>query len=521
MVELNFKGKDLTKQKIKSIDNEPLCLIKAIECIDSPINSKSTNTLILNHQTIDDVSLHNIETKKWFNKLFWGDNYLVMVSLLKNFSEKINLIYFDPPFATGGDFNYTIQIGDSKSSRSSNNWLRKKSYTDTWQEGLDSYLNFIYKRLLIMKKLLAIDGSIYVHLDWHVGDYIKIIMDEIFGEENFRNEIVWAYPAASARTRRFFIRSYDIILFYTKTDNYVFNDNPAIYMEYSNRVKNALKKDKKGIFYYRGGSHDGKKLSQKVYIEKKGIFPRDVWSDIPYIRANTSEYQGFSTQKPERLLKRIILASTNENDIVADFFCGSGTSLAVAEKLGRRWIGSDLKKHAINITKKRLLNICNSNNLYNWKTKFGKNPQPFIMYCLEKELKEPFLSPEFFKKKELGLDQIKKLEKPKFEIKILKQNKHIVIELKSYKISFTNLISDKILENIHKWTDLVDSWFIDFNHREGIFNNMWVSFRTPKNRSLNLKMESYDYKEPGIYEIMIKLIDIFGIETLQSYKIEI
>ena len=129
------------------------------------------------------------------------------------------------------------------------------------------------------------------------------------------------------------MRSYDIILFYTKSDEYVFNDDPNIYMEYSNRVKNALKKDDKGTYYYRGGSHDGKKLSQKVYIDSNGVFPRDVWTDIPYIRANTAEYQGFSTQKPERLLKRIILASTKEKDLIADFFCGSGTTLAVAEQL--------------------------------------------------------------------------------------------------------------------------------------------------------------------------------------------
>ncbi|GAH80506.1 unnamed protein product, partial [marine sediment metagenome] len=149
----------------------------------------------------------------------------------------------------------------------------------------------------------------------------------------------------------------------TKSDDYIFNDDPKIYMEYSNRVKNNLKKDDIGTYYYRGGSHNGKRLSRKVYIQENGIFPRDLWNDVPYIRANTLEYQGFSTQKPERLLKRIILASSNETDIVADFFCGSGTTLAVAEKLGRRWIGSDLAKHAINISRKRILDIYNSNDL--------------------------------------------------------------------------------------------------------------------------------------------------------------
>ena len=223
-----------------------------------------------------------------------------------------------------------------------------------------------------MKQLLSSNGSIYVHLDWHVSHYVKIILDEIFGSENFRNEIIWSYPAASVQTRRFFIRSYDVILFYSKSEDYVFNDDPNIYMEYSNRVKNALKRDEKGIFYYRGGSHNGKKLSQKVYVKENGIFPRDVWNDIPYIRANTTEYQGFSTQKPERLMKRIILSSSNKKDLVADFFCGTGTSLIVAEKLGRRWIGCDIANHAIHITRKRLLDISKTNDLFSWKKNYDK-----------------------------------------------------------------------------------------------------------------------------------------------------
>ena len=250
----------------------------------------------------------------WENLLIWGENKDVMNLLINKFAGKISLIYIDPPFATGGNFNLKIQIGEK------GKYLEDIAYEDKWKNGLDSYLNFLYERLLIMKELLTDNGSIYVHLDWHVAHYVKLIMDEIFSINNFRNEIIWAYPAASVKTRRFFMRSYDTILFYSKSSDYIFKDDPNIYMEYSNRVKNALKRDEKGVFYYRGGSHDGKKLSRKVYVEQEGIFPRDVWNDVPYIRANTNEYQGFSTQKPERLLKRIILASTNEEDLVADFF---------------------------------------------------------------------------------------------------------------------------------------------------------------------------------------------------------
>ncbi len=253
MVNLNWKGK--IENKIESSDSIPF-FIKDIFL----------------------SNLNSLETRnEWWNLLILGDNLSTLNSLLDNFAEKITLIYSDPPFATGGDYNLKILVGENKEI------ITDLAYDDKWKDGLDSYIEFMYSRLKLMKKLLSQNGSIYIHLDWHVSHYIKIIMDDVFGPENFRNEIIWAYPAASARTKRFFMRSFDVILFYTKSEDYIFNDDPNIYMEYSDRVKNALKKDEKGIFYYRGGSHNGKKLSRKVYVTKKGIFPRDVWNDIKKI----------------------------------------------------------------------------------------------------------------------------------------------------------------------------------------------------------------------------------------------
>ncbi|MEJ2293460.1 MAG: site-specific DNA-methyltransferase, partial [Candidatus Lokiarchaeota archaeon] len=333
------------------------------------------NFLRINEMHQNLINDEEINPYDWNNLLIQGDNKQVMEALLNRFVGKINLIYIDPPFFTGGNYHFKTFIG--KKSK-----FTSKAYSDSWDGGLDAYLNFIYERLFLIKKLLSEKGSVYLHIDWHVSHYIKILLDEIFGENNFRNEIIWAYPAASVQTRMFYIRSYDTIFFYTKSDSYVFRDDPHIYMEYSDRVKSALKKDEKGVFYYRGGSHNGKKLSRKVYVESKGIFPRDVWNDIPYIRANTNEYQGFSTQKPERLLKRIILASSNENDIVADFFCGTGTTLAVAEKLGRRWIGCDITPQSIHISRKRILDIKNSNNLLNWPQKYKKGFNSFKLLTL-------------------------------------------------------------------------------------------------------------------------------------------
>jgi adenine specific DNA methylase Mod len=459
--------------------------------------------------------IDNGADQKWSNLLIWGENKLVLNALLKEFREKISLIYIDPPFATGGDFNLKIQIGEIGKK------INNIAYKDKWNEGIDTYLDYIYERLILMKKLLADNGSIYVHLDWHISHYIKLIMDEIFGYENFRNEIIWAYPAASVKTRRFFIRSYDTILFYSKSDDYIFNDNPNIYQEFSDRVKNALKKDDKGTFYYRGGSHNGKKLSQKVYIEKEGIFPRDVWNDIPYIRANTTEYQGFSTQKPERLISRIILASTEESDIVADFFCGSGTTLAVAEKLGRLWIGCDSNKHAIHIVKKRLLNLSESNDMLDWRKKYQREPRAFKILSIEKNKNRDSIPLAFLKKTNNIDDGLKITEPPSFNVKIHQNVYNIEIELIDYEIPFLEIISDEIKENINTFSDWIDYWAVDFESKDKGFKIMWSSYSTPKSRTICLKSDSYQYSEPGNYQVIVKTFDIFGFEIIRNFEVKI
>ena len=519
MGKIFWNGKAESVQKLEKLMYQNKVLFFVMEKFESHYNANLVNS---NSKLINKEENNKIRGNLWKNSLFLGDNISVMGSLLKDFKEKITLIYFDPPFATGGEFNYKIQIGEGQNSKKSSKWVRKRAYDDSWKEGIDSYLNFMYERLALMKELLANNGSIYVHLDWHVGHYVKIMMDEIFGFDNFRNEIIWAYPAASAQTKRFYVRSFDIILFYSKSDDYIFNDDPNIYMEYSDRVKNALLKDEKGTFYYRGGSHDGKKLSQKVYTAKEGVFPRDVWIDVPYIRANTKEYQGFSTQKPERLLKRIILASSNEEDLVADFFCGSGTTLAVAEKLNRRWIGCDHASHSIHIVKKRMLDIHNSNNLYEWKESYNKKVKPFEM--LGSGLYSPTLTipSEFLSGKGKAKEDQEFTEKPVAIIDINRQNNEISIKLTDYVVKDMDIISSEVKESIATFSDWIDYWAIDFDHQEGsYFNNSWVSYRTPRNRELILTSSAYSYKKSGDYKIMIKIIDIFGNETTEMRKVSI
>ena len=198
------------------------------------------------------------------------------------------------------------------------------------------------------------------------------------------------------------------------------------------------------------------------------------------------------------------MASTNENDLVADFFCGSGTTLIVAEKLGRRWIGCDRAKHAIHITKKRLLDVFNSNNLLDWKDSYNKLALPFEIFKVSKVKNKSMLSEE----------------SPKFNIDIKKQDKIVIVELKDFIIPNQDNIPDNLRKKIMKWSDWVDYWAIDFDYKENLFNMMWVSYRTPKNRELNLISHSHKYEEGRNYIISIKAVDIFGNETMQKYTIE-
>ena len=471
-----------------------------------------TIEIIQPYNVLDSLNKQLKTTSRKNSLLILGDNKIAMKNLLEEFSNKIDLIYIDPPFATGGSFPLKINIGED------GEYEIVTSYSDTWKGGIDEYLNFLYERLLLMKELLSESGSIYIHLDWHVVHYIKLLMDELFGIENFRNEIVWMYPAASARTRNFFIRSYDTILFYTKSDDYIFNDDPNIYMEYSNRVKNALKEDDKGKFYYRGGSHDGKKLSRKVYIKQDGIFPRDIWNDIPYVRANTVEYQAFATQKPERLLKRIILASTKANQLVADFFCGSGTTLIAAEKLGRRWIGCDSTTHAINICRKRIQNIEKSHDLISWKKEYNIPPTPFEIIKVIDDKNNHELGNNSLVKNPLNA-----FEKgsPSFKFKVKYEKNTIVVALTDYIIPYVNDIDPNVKKKVNTFLDWIDYWSIDFNFNNVIFKPDWWSFRMPKNKSLQSKSEPFLIKEinSNVFRIAIKVIDILGIDTLQTYEI--
>ncbi|MBU1706116.1 site-specific DNA-methyltransferase, partial [Patescibacteria group bacterium] len=357
-------------------------------------------------------------SKSWHNLLVFGDN----LQILKTFNEnkslliknkikgKVKLIYIDPPFATESDF---------KGNKG------QKAYSDK-AKGAE-FVEFLRRRLIVAWEMLAEDGNLFVHLDWKKAHYIKLVLDEIFGENNFRNEIIWRRTFAGKTISRNIPLNTDFIFWYSKSENYYFS---PITKPFTNEDKEGFKKDdndgrgkystvslqkvagptkgtiydytdetgkiwkcpKKGWRMIEGKLKkleidnriyfDGKTLREKYYLNEREEIGKQVdnlWTDIGNMNRNKTEDVNYPTQKPEKLLERIIKSTTNEGDLILDFFCGSGSTLAVAEKLGRRWIGCDIGKLAIYTTQKRLLEIDQSKNLENPKKKYGKPAKSFAI----------------------------------------------------------------------------------------------------------------------------------------------
>jgi DNA modification methylase len=272
------------------------------------------------------------------NVLYYGDNLEVMPRYIDDNS--IDLIYIDPPFFSSKA--YEIIYGDAK---------EKRMVEDRWKGDVYYFVSWMEPRLAQMYRVLRHTGSIYVHLDWHAVHYIKQAMDRIFGQDNFLNEIIWHYKRYTAASNQF-QRLHDTILFYGKTQDNKFNVMYDEYGDKSGKRDSHYKLDEGGR-WFRWQKRKGRE-AYKVYLSEKGVRLGDVWN-IPLINASAKERRGYPTQKPERLLQRIIKASSSPNDIVADFFCGCGTTLAVAQQLGRRWIGCDVSPTALRVVKDRLV----------------------------------------------------------------------------------------------------------------------------------------------------------------------
>lgn len=294
----------------------------------------------------------------WTNKLIWGDNKLILSSLkngpLREEIEKeggIKLIYIDPPFDVGADFSMDIEIGDEQFTKEPS-VLEELAYRDTWGKGADSFIAMIYERLSLIKDLLAQDGCVYVHCDYRVNSFIRLVLDELFNRENFRNEIIWCYTSAS-NPGKDFPKKHDTILRYSKSGGYVFNPND-IRVEYNEKTKANYKEGLGGSGTFYNG-----KVKDAGGVLKNGKVPEDWWELAISARFPVDGIKrvGYPTEKPWPLIERIIKASSNENDIVADFFTGGGIVPAVAEMTGRKWIAADLGKFSIHTSRKRMISV--------------------------------------------------------------------------------------------------------------------------------------------------------------------
>jgi adenine-specific DNA-methyltransferase len=643
---LYWKGKRTTVDRIVL----PFQSLEAIETINESraTREKEKGTLFRTDPNAIDV--------EWRNKLIWGDNKYVMSALLEKYAGKVDLIYIDPPFATGANFSTTVAIGDNEIEHTKEaSAIEELAYRDTWGKGLDSFLQMMYDRLVLMRALLSDNGSIYVHCDWRVSSYLRIVLDEIFGNKNLINEIIWRRRTSKTSPDTNRIENVvDYLLWYSKSekkiinyqftksdsDDYVstsFNLVDENGRKYQSTALNAPKPRPTLRYEFMGfpppanGWSVSREVMQKYYDEGKLILPKkkdgrirrkqyldewkgyainSLWTDISVIASQSNERLDYPTQKPEALLERIIKTSSNDGDIIADFFCGSGTTAAVAEKLGRRWISSDIGRYAIHTSRKRFLEIegCKPFEILNigkyerqyWQTiNFGTKTSEqtlaeYITFVLKLYKAEALPGGAYIhgkkgnklvhiggvdapvtfgdiqgaledtrrmKQKELvvlgwewemGLHDVVELESEKAGIKlhllsipreamdkravdagdiqffemayleteVKKSANNFQIKLTDFIIPNLDLVPAEVKNMVKKWSDYIDYWSVDWDYKNDTFHNQWQSYRTKKDRSLELITDPKKYDIKGDFKVMVKVIDIFGNDTTHIIEIQ-
>lgn len=609
---------------------------------------------------------------EWRNRLIWGDKKYVLPSLLSEFAGKVNLIYIDPPFDTGADFSFTATIPDHPETEEDESMtfakepsvIEQKAYRDTWGRGMDSYLQWFYETVLLLYELLHETGSLYVHLDWHVSFYAKAILDEVFGADQFVNEVVWKRQSAKgdvAQGSRHMGRIHEAMFLYTKTENYPWNmqytpyDQSYIDGFYRHKDPDGRRyrlsditapggaKASKGNPYYeflgvsrywRFSKETMQKLykqgriiqtspgtvpAQKRYLdEMPGVPLQDLWLDVRPIQAQSGEAVDYATQKPEALLERIIKLSSNPEDLVLDCFCGSGTTAAVAEKLGRRWIACDLGRFATHTTRKRLLSVPNVKpfvvqNLgkyerqtwqaaefttpedqrekdlryrrfildlykadtvmgYSWlhgakngrmvhvgsvdapvtladiksiaaevwrsvgkgKESASKAAVDVLGWDFALEVNEvakqiaaeskvdvtfKIIPREVLEKKAVEQGEIRFFELASLSVDIKVTGMEVSVKLKDFVIPPQDVPAD-VQKAITHWSQWVDYWAIDWEHKNDTFHNQWQSFRSRKDPKITLEA-THNYETPGEYQVVVKVIDILGNDTTKLVKIKV
>jgi len=619
------------------------------------------------------------QLKGWTNKLIWGDNKLILSSLANGpIREEIEnegglkLIYIDPPFAVGSDFGFEIQVGEETAEKKQS-VIEEIAYNDTWGKGISSYMSMMYERLKLMYNLLSNDGIIYVHVDSRVIHYLRLILDDLFGSDKFLNEIIWSYESGGIPQRNF-SKKHDNILVYRKSDKYCFSYENASFprnvcqlcgttLEKWNNLKKEVDADGR---IYRTIKSAGK--IYKYYDDEPALLS-DVWLDINHIQQKDPQRIGYPTQKPEKLLERIIKASTNEGDLIADFFCGSGTTAAVAEKFGRKWITADLGRFSVHTARKRLIGVqrelqadgkdfrafeilnlgkyerqffmddltngklkakedlyvdlileaYKAKRIEGHKTLHGSKAGRFInvgpldvpvtqsrLLDIFEECKQKLytqvdvlgfefemgLTPQFIQElKEKGVSiTLKYIPKDVFDKRAVEKGqakfydvaylntkekingKKVSVELTDFVTHYTQDDIEDIQQSMRagskviiesgqiikvekdkngiitrtvlteNWHDWIDYWAIDFNYEDKkeiikvhndkgeveekwtgnyLFENEWQSFRTKKNPTFEFTSTSYEYKESGKYKIMVKVVDILGIDTSKIIEIKV
>ena len=350
---------------------------QTIEQVDEPRAEKSEDTEV--QQDLFALDSRGRQLQGWTNKLIWGDNKLILSSLkngpLREEIERqggIKLIYIDPPFDVGADFSMDIKIGDEVFTKQPN-ILEEIAYRDTWGKGADSFISMMFERLSLLQGLMAENASIYVHCDWRVNSYLRLVMDEIFGRSSFVNEIIWHYKTFQGQTHAYFAKKHDTLLLYRKGSGHIYNEifetdvedtidftrwNAYLDDRFCIHGDNMPTQDGRFVRYLdkwvaKHGRQPGK---NDIVFEVRGQPVDSVW-EIKGLDPKSSEKEGYPTQKPEILLDRIVRASSHKGDLVMDVFSGSGTTAVISEKLGRKWIVSDLGKFAIHTTRKRMIGV--------------------------------------------------------------------------------------------------------------------------------------------------------------------